>query len=117
MSQRQQFISSSAHYQAHVHTHPSVPALCCSQLGQHLLLHPPAVAHHQFQQHQRVGGGGRAALLFALAPDSLGVSLQGQEGVADVVPAVALLDEQLFTLGLRRVRESVVFLTDLLNLR
>lgn len=32
-------------------THPSVPALSCSQLGQHLLLHSPAVAHHQFEDH------------------------------------------------------------------
>lgn len=93
-----------------MHTHPSVPALGCSQLGQHLLLHPPAVAHHQFENHQRVGGRGRAALLLVLAPDSLGVSLQGQEGVADVVSAVALLDEQLFPLGLRREGGSGEFL-------
>lgn len=90
-------------------THPSVPALGCSQLGQHLLLHPPAVAHHQFENHQRVGGGGRAALLLVLAPDSRGVSLQGQERVADVVSAIALLDEQVFTLRLGRGGESGEF--------
>lgn len=79
-----------------------MPALRCSQLGQHLLLHPPTVTHHQFQNHQRVGGGGGTSWILVLAPDSLAVSLQGQEGVAEVVPAVALLDEQLFALGLMR---------------
>lgn len=82
------------------YTHPPVPALRCGQLGQHLLLHPPAVAHHQFENHQRVGGGGGTGLILVLASDGLAVSLQGQEGVAEVVAAVALLDEQLFTLGL-----------------
>lgn len=109
MSTRKQTNSSRADEQARVHTHPSVPALCCSQLGQHLLLHPPAVAHHQLEDHQRVGGGGRAALLLVLAPDGLGVSLQGQEGVADVVFAVALLDEQLFTLGLKGGGEILAY--------
>lgn len=79
-----------------------MPALRCSQLGQHLLLHPPAVAHHQFENHQRVGGGGGTGLLLVLASDGLAVSLQGQEGVAEVVAAIALLDEQLFTLGLMK---------------
>lgn len=106
MSIWKQMVPCGAREHVHVHTHPSVPALGCSQLGQHLLLHPPAVAHHQFENHQRVGGGRRAALLLVLAPDSLRVSLQGQEGVADVVSAVALLDEQLFTLGLGRGGES-----------
>lgn len=81
-------------------THPPVPALCCSQLGQHLLLHSPAVAHHQFENHQRVGGRGRTGLILVRASGGLTVSLQGQEGVAEVVATVALLDEQLFTLGL-----------------
>lgn len=90
------------------YTHPPVPALRCSQLGQHLLLHPPAVAHHQFENHQRVGGGGGTGLILVLAPDGLAVSLQGQEGVAEVVAAVALLDEQLFTLGLIKRGEGGV---------
>lgn len=82
-----------------------MPALRCSQLGQHLLLHPSAVAHHQFENHQWVGGGGGTAGLLVLAPNSLAVSLQGQEGVTEVVPAIALLDKQLFTLGLKRSEE------------
>lgn len=87
-------------------THPPVPAFRCSQLGQHLLLHPPAVAHHQLENHQRVGGGGGTGLILVLASDGLAVPLQGQEGVAEVVAAVALLDEQLFTLGLMRCGED-----------
>lgn len=59
------------------------------------------MAHHQFENHQRVGGGGGTARILVLAPDSLTVSLQGQEGVAEVVPAIALLDKQLFPLGLK----------------
>lgn len=70
-----------------------MPAFSCSQLGQHLLLHSPAVAYHQFENHQRVGGGGRTASLLVLAPHSLTVSLQGLEGVTEVVPSVALLNE------------------------
>lgn len=81
-------------------THPPVPALRRGQLGQHLLLHPPAVAHHQLENHQGVGGRGGRGLILVLASDGLAVSLQGQEGVAEVVAAVALLDEELFTLGL-----------------
>lgn len=87
-------------------THPPVPALRCSQLRQHLLLHPPAVAHHQFENHQRVGGGGGTGRILVLASGGLAVSLQGQEGVAEVVAAVALLDEQLFALGLMKWGEG-----------
>ncbi|KAF3856585.1 hypothetical protein F7725_017308 [Dissostichus mawsoni] len=76
------------------------------QLGQHLLLHPPAVAHHQLENHQRVGGSGGTAWLFELVPDSLTVPLQGLEGVAQVVFAIALLDEQLFTLALKGGEEG-----------
>ena len=83
-----------------------MPALCCSQLGQHLLLHPPAVAHHQLENHQRVGGSRGTAWLFVLVPGGLTVPLQGLEGVAQVVLAIALLDEQLFTLALKGGEEG-----------
>lgn len=43
------------------------------------------------------------------APDNFTVSLQGLEGVTEVVPSVALLDKQLFTLGLRRQKEESDF--------
>lgn len=110
-------ISSRACLEVLVHTHPSVPAFCCSQLGQHLLLHPPAVAHHQFENHKRVGGRGGAALVLVLAPERLSVSLQGQEGVADIVSAVPLLDEQLFTLGLRGGGEKCKLCIDVLQVQ
>lgn len=75
-----------------------MPAFRRRQLSQHLLLHPPTVAHHQLEHHQRVGGG--RVVVTPVGPHDLAVPLQSQEGIAEVVAAVALLHKELLALGL-----------------
>ena len=81
-----------------------MPALGGSQLGQHLLLHPAAVSHHQLEHGQgvRVHSGLPRREAISGAPQRLPVSLQGQEGVAQVELPVALPDVGVPVLGLRR---------------
>ena len=77
-----------------------MPALSGCQLRQHLVLHPPAVRHHELQHHQGVGGGRGVALL--LLPHGLTVPLQGQERITHIVPPVAFLDKQILSLSLKK---------------
>lgn len=87
-------------------SYPPVSALSSSQLAHHPLLHPLAVSHNQFKHSQRVWPH-RPTLLVCvrlgecvLALRGFVVTLQGQEWIAEVILAVALLNESVSVLSL-----------------
>lgn len=80
--------------------------LSSSQLSYHPVLHPFTVSHNQFKHSQRVWAHPPTLLVCVrlgecvLALRGFAVTLQGQEWIAEVIPAVALLNESISVLGL-----------------
>lgn len=86
--------------------YPPVSALGSTQLSHHPLLHPLAVSHNQFKHSQRVWAHGPTLLVrvrlgeCVLPLRGFVVTLQGQEWIAEVILAVALLNESISVLSL-----------------
>lgn len=93
-------------------SYPPVSALSSSQLSHHPLLHPLAVGHDQLKHSQRVWTHSltlRVCVRLSkcvLALLRLAVTLQGQEWIAEVILAVALLNESISVLSLKDTKKQ-----------